>query len=317
MRYPAFILTVSSIILGSFLLLGCNGASGIVPGVQSSGYSRPEVVGKIESEDIKESSGLAASMCQDVLWTHNDAGSSDAFIYAMDLTGKHMGVWRVTNSGSVDWESIEAYKAPDGKCYLMIGDIGDNDKNRTDVAIYKVSEPTVSAETSSSTKTSPLETEPAEILKFTYADGPVNSEALLVNPQTSDIYLVTKEKKGPAAVYKVKAEFGNSVSKAVKVADISVPSDPEGRITGASFSPDGSRAMLCDLKNGYEYVIAGRADADSIWKQKPAVIDLGERKQGEGISYGRDGTSLYASSEKKNTPIIRVRRQETKTVNGP
>ena len=320
MRHSANFSTISfSLIVITFstLLFGCNGEgiSGLASGMQTSGYSRPEVVGKIQTEDLKESSGLAASECQDVLWTHNDAGSSDALIYAMDTTGKHMGVWKVTNAGNVDWESIAGYKGPDGKCYVLIADIGDNDEKRSELAIYRIPEPTVSNETSSSSRSNSLQTAPAETLKFTYSDGPNNAETILVNPQTSDIYIVTKEKKGPAGVHKLKHEFGaTTVAKTVKVADIAVPSSPEGLLTGGSFSPDGKRVMLCDVKNGYELVLPdGTADPDAIWKQKPTVIDLGERKQGEGVSYGRDGYSLYASSEKKNTPLIRIRRQESKS----
>jgi hypothetical protein len=40
----------------------------------TSGYGSPVVAGLIETDDIKESSGLSASECQDVLWTHNDSG---------------------------------------------------------------------------------------------------------------------------------------------------------------------------------------------------------------------------------------------------
>src|SRR5690606_23520359 len=38
----------------------------------ASDYSAPVMVGRIEAPDVTESSGLSASECQDVLWTHND-----------------------------------------------------------------------------------------------------------------------------------------------------------------------------------------------------------------------------------------------------
>ena len=54
----------------------------------SLNYDKPKTVGKIESSEIKESSGLAASRCQtDVLWTHNDSGD-DAFIFAINAKGE-------------------------------------------------------------------------------------------------------------------------------------------------------------------------------------------------------------------------------------
>jgi hypothetical protein len=94
------------------------------------------------------------------------------------------------------------------------------------------------------------------------------------------------------------------------VADVSVPSKPEGLLTGGSMSPDGKRVMLCDLKGGYEFVLPeGASGPDAIWTQKPVVVDLGDRKQGDGVSYGRDGVSLYASSEKKNAPLFMIKRK--------
>src|SRR6187399_863576 len=61
-------------------------------------YDPPVVVGTIRSEDITESSGIAASRCQrDVLWTHNDSGD-DAFIYAVSPKGDTLGTWKVTGA---------------------------------------------------------------------------------------------------------------------------------------------------------------------------------------------------------------------------
>ena len=71
--------------------------------------------------DIEESSGLSASECQDVLWTHNDAGK-DPLIFGMSTEGKHVGTWQVEGADNVDWESIATYKDPAGKCFLIIGE---------------------------------------------------------------------------------------------------------------------------------------------------------------------------------------------------
>jgi hypothetical protein len=75
----------------------------------TSGYGSPVVAGLIETDDIKESSGLSASECQDVLWTHDDSGN-DALIYAMDTRGGHLGTWRVDGAQNVDWESVATHR---------------------------------------------------------------------------------------------------------------------------------------------------------------------------------------------------------------
>lgn len=301
-------------IVVSIMFIGCNAKASndsarTVP--QSPDYEEPELAGRIETPEVKESSGLGASECQEVLWTHNDAGSGP-FIFGMTTEGKHLGAWRVANAENIDWESVAGYKDPSGKCFLLIGDIGDNDETRSELLIYKIPEPDISPSDSASTTAQPLQTAPAEVLKFKYANGPHNAETLLIHPGTGDIYVLTKARSGPSEIHKLKPAFNSeTVASTEKIGDISMPSTPAGLLTGGSFSPDGKRAMLCDKENGYELVLPeGAAGPDAIWTQKPIVVNLGDRKQGEGVSYSPDGNAVYASSEKKNAALFRIRRKQ-------
>src|SRR5215203_3469950 len=158
----------------------------------SPDYNKPAIVGRIESPDVTESSGLAASLCQpNVYWTHNDSGD-DAFIFAMSPTGKSLGTWRVSNARNIDWEDMASYKTGDGTCYLYIGDIGNNKLDRPELKIYRVREPTLSNERSTSNEKSPQQTQPAEVVTFKYSDTPHNAETLMVQPKTGDVYVLTK-----------------------------------------------------------------------------------------------------------------------------
>lgn len=312
MNHKGISLSGLTLITFSLVLTGCGfvgfNGTGLLGQAFSGDYGPPQVVGQIESSEIKESSGLSASECQDVLWTHNDAGN-EPLIYGMDLQGRHVGTWKVPNAASVDWESIATFKEKSGKCSLLIGDIGDNDANRSDTAIYRIPEPAISAETAKSTGKSPFISAEAERLSFKYPDGSKNAETLLVHPRTGNIYILTKMESGPSQIHRLKPVFG-SEQTTEKIGEITLPSKPAGLLTGGSFSPDGTRVMLCDKKYGYELVLNNETDPEAIWRQAPAVVDLGERKQGEGVSYGRDGYSLFASSEKKNTPLIRIERKK-------
>src|SRR5215213_6897100 len=84
----------------ALIAAACGGKS--MSAESSPDYASPVVAGRLEADDIKESSGLTASECQDVLWTHNDAGNGP-FIFAMSPEGKHFGTWRVENAENVDW----------------------------------------------------------------------------------------------------------------------------------------------------------------------------------------------------------------------
>jgi hypothetical protein len=90
-----------------------------------------------------------------------------------------------------------------------------------------------------------------------------------------------------------------------------VPAVPNGYLTGGDISPDGSRVVLCDYSAAYELILpAGAASFDSIWSQRPTPIDLGERMQGEAVSYAAEGRSIFATSEKKRPPLIQAKRKQ-------
>jgi hypothetical protein len=276
----------------------------------SQDYASPKVVGKISTDEITESSGLVASRCnENVFWTHNDSGD-DAFIFALAPDGKKLETWKVQGAKNYDWEDLATLKTPGGECFLYIGDIGNNIRGRSDFTIYRVREPQVS-QTNSSRK-NPLLTETAESIKFDYPDTRHDAETLLVHPQTGDIYILTKRLSGASGVYKLSAAnySTDKTNKLEKIADFSVPATPNGFLTGGEISPDGTRVIICDYFRAYELVLPAKAKSfDDIWKEKPLKIELGERAQGEAIAYSTDGKSIFATSEKKNSPLIEVDRK--------
>lgn len=276
----------------------------------ASNYDKPRITGRIESAEIKESSGITVSKCQpDVIWTHNDSGDGP-FIYAMNLTGKHLGTWQIQNAQNFDWEDMASTKDSFGKCFIYIGDIGNTkDNERGEHKIYRVAEPAVGSSDSASTSKKALQTAPAETLTFSYQDSRQDAETLLVHPQTGDMYILTKQREKPSGIYKLPPVFDNpAAAKAAKIWDITVPAVPNGLITGGEISFDGTRVILCDYFAGYEIVLPeGTANFDDIWKQKPSAIELGDRKQGEAIGYSADGLSILATSEGRNQPIIEVK----------
>ena len=276
-----------------------------------SAYDEPKIVGKFQSDEITESSGIATSRCQqNVMWTHNDSGDG-AFIFAFNSEGKHLGIWQVQNLENIDWEDMAGFKDGDGKCYLYIGEMGNSNKNeRSEHKIYRVAEPIVRPSDSSSTRKKPLQTEPAAALTFSYPDIKQDAETLMVHPKTGEIYVVTKHRSTPAAVYKLKPVFDGPVVKAEKIANITVPAIPNGFLTGGDIAPDGNRAVICDYFAAYEFTLPdGGKNFDEIWKQKPSVVEMGDRKQGEAIGYSADGLSIFATSEGRFSPIIEAKKR--------
>lgn len=269
----------------------------------SDKYEKPQVVGKIESSEVTESSGLVASQCsKNVFWTHNDSGHENE-IFALDREGKNLGKWKVSGAKNTDWEDIAIFKNAGGECFLYIGDIGNNTRKRGEMTIYLVREPQISAAN--------RKTEAAQIIKFEYPDMRHDAETLLVHPQTGDIYVLSKRLSGASAVYRLKSGFSfDKINMLEKIADLSVPAIPNGFLTGGNISPDGKRVILCDYFAAYEIILPANAkNFDEIWTQKPDVIELGTREIGEAVCYSTDGNSIFATSEKKNSPFIEVKRK--------
>lgn len=277
----------------------------------SSPYGPPRVIANIRSKDLTEASGIASSRCQsDVLWTHNDSGDN-AFIFAISTRGEMLGTWRVQNANNVDWEDIATYKDSVGKCWIYIGEIGDNRLKQPNHKVYRVPEPLVVKAENVSTRKNSAVTEAADAVEFYYPDHDQDAETLMVQPGTGNIYVVTKHVSGPAGVYKLKPDFSQGKpQKAEMIAEISVPTIPNGLLTGGDISPDGRHVIICDYTQAYEYALPDNAAAfDDIWKQQPVAVDLGRRENGEAISYSTDGTSIFATSEKADPPLIELKRK--------
>lgn len=309
-KFFAFVISLSAISACHSVSSSHRGTK-TADGRNSDNYQTPQIVGTISSNEIRESSGLAASRCQEnVFWTHNDSGD-EALVYALDKKGEKLGTWKVSGAKNVDWEDIATLKNENGECFLFIGEIGNNARERGEFTVYRIKEPKISDADKDSTKKNPSATENAESIKFTYPDIRHDAETLMIHPQTGDIYILTKRVSDSAGVYKLKSNFDlNKTNTLKKIADISVPAIPNGLLTGGDISPDGKRVAVCDYFNGYELVLPQNAkNFDEIWKQKPEIVELGKREQGEAICYTANGKSIIANSEKKNAPMIEVKRK--------
>ncbi len=93
-----------------------------------------EVLGKMP-EQVPESSGLAV-VGPDRMWTHNDSGYENE-LYMVDSKGTLLRTLLVTNVKNIDWEDL----ARDLRGNIYINDAGNNNNDRKDLAIYRISDP--------------------------------------------------------------------------------------------------------------------------------------------------------------------------------
>jgi hypothetical protein len=301
---------VISCLFAALTMTACAFSSGSAAEQQANDFGRPQVFGNIRSQDVNESSGVAASKCQnDIFWTHNDSGDG-AFIYAFNVTGENLGTWRVDGATNVDWEDMAIARTQDGKCFLYIADTGNNKLDREVLVIYRVEEPVVSEKDKGRRKKNAIDTAKAESMQFRYPDSVQDAETLMVNQRTGHIYVLTKRMTDPSNIYKFSWPKDDGVVTAEAIGTLSVPAFPAGLLTGGDMSSDGRRVIVCDYARAYELSLPTDAtNFDDIWKQTPRTVDLGKRDKGEAIAYIPNASAIVATSERVNSPIIVVRRK--------
>lgn len=230
-----------------------------------------------EGDRIDESSGLADG--GDVLFTVNDSGDGP-FVYAVDkATGETVAVTTYADHGVADVEAV----AGDAR-RLWVGDIGDNQRARTDVEVYRL-RPAVTDDRAVT----------ADRFALTYPNGPRDAETLLVHPATGRLYVVSKAMLG-GTVYAVPQDLRTDRANEMRaVADL-----PPGLVTDGVFLPDGDHVLLRTYSSAVVYTFPG---FDQV-----ATFALPPQRQGEAVTVDGGG-HLYVSSEGSHAAVYRLARR--------
>jgi hypothetical protein len=252
-------------------------------------YGLPRHLGDLSNSQINESSGIAVSQRRpDVFWTHNDSGDV-ARIFALDATGRHLGECRIRNAPSIDCEDIASFQWR-GTCWLLLADIGDNDRRRSTCSLYLCEEPAVAV--------GELD---AIHVQFRYEDGPQDCEGVGVDVQQNQVLLTTKMFAPQTRIYQLdlpRLMFPGAPLTARSLGTVPVP-----LATALDISADGRLAIVATYLDGFLFNRAADEGWDRAFARAPLRIPLPVRRQGESVCFGRDGRTLYLTSEKLPTPL--------------
>ncbi len=270
----------------------------------SAEYDEAKQLGTITDKSLAEISGLSASrFSPGVYWVHNDSGDK-ARLYAIDAKGKLVTTVEVTGAKNKDWEDLASGPGADGKPALYIADTGNNGGGRDDLKIYRVREPKLSGVKKSATET-------AEEFPFSYPDGNHDCEAILVDPTSGQIYLVTKTLRSDCSVYRfpLPLKAGQKVVLE-KVGGQKIKSLQQLRmVTGGAVSPDGSRLAIRTYFGAFEWQRAKGKAFSTIFDHEPTVIKVPLMSQAEAIAYSADSKSILLTSEKLPAPLYQLTRK--------
>jgi len=281
-------------------------------------FSGPYHGTTIEGPPRRETSGLALSRrTPGVIWTHDDSGGA-ANLYADDLkTGKRRGTVRVAGYRNEDWEDLAAFEH-DGKAWLVIGDVGDNDARQKSVRLLVLPEPS----TADLQPATVFDVKPAYVVRLRYPDGPRDCEGIAVDPVEGAIYLLTKREKTPRLYRVPLADPGARVIEAqfvTEVPEISGGPRPDSlikRLAGARFSwptaldfaADGRAAAV--VTYGETLVFARRAGEPwaEAFRRAPDRLGFHGLPQAEAVGFTPDSRSIYVASEDTNQ-VLRFGRE--------
>lgn len=142
--------------------------------------------------NLSEASGIAWSMKNPgTIWAHNDSGHSNSIFLLDSKSGEILVRYTIMGTMNLDWEDMElSYGPEEGEHYIYIADTGDNKEKRPHYSIYRFPEP-VYDETHKGQHIF-LDNLSIDRIWFQFPDGSHDTEAMLVDPLTKDIYLVTK-----------------------------------------------------------------------------------------------------------------------------
>lgn len=244
--------------------------------------------GLLEHAALNEASGLAASRRNPgILWTHNDS-DNQSLIFALDSEGNHVAAFALPGANCRDWEDIAVGPGPvPGEHYLFIGNIGDNLARYEHKYIYRVPEPSLS-----DSLVAPSSISAAETITFRFPDGRRDAEALMVDPLTRDVYIVSK-RESRARVYR--APFPQSTSEVITVEYVGTL-DMTNVVAG-DISPSGLEVVLKTYDTIYYWRRRQEQTLAEILQTEPMVLPYVVEPQGEAVCWDADGLGYYTTSE--------------------
>lgn len=265
--------------LSAIVLLACTPSNdAFLPGKK---------LAEVTSKKLTEISGLAASVNNPgFLWAHNDSGN-DAEIFLIDQDIKIKQTYILKGVENRDWEDIAVGPGPDStKNYVYIAEIGDNSAVYAWKHIYRFEEPLLDP---SEKKISITD---FDTITFQLPDQKKDTEALLIDPRTKDLYIISKREE-PVYVYLLKYPYLTTDSiTAERIASL-----PLTQIVAGDFSSDGKEILMKNYNHIYYWKNPSNKPVVELLKELPKEIPYEIEPQGESIAWARDNSGFYTTSE--------------------
>lgn len=240
-------------------------------------------------KSLDEASGAETTVNSDYIWMLNDSGNSPK-LYGVSAKGNIKEEIKI-DAKNHDWEDLTS----DEEGNLYIGDFGNNDSKRKNLAILKVKKSALNDKGKVD----------IDRISFSYPNQekfPPKNKNLYFDCEAffyhnNNFYLFTKSRVkndfGKTSLYKVPAEKGKHVAEFLGT--FNTCSDMDCWITSADISNDGKSIVLLSPKSVWVFT---DFKGDDFFNGTSKEIPLdGRVSQKESICF-KDNNTLYITDEK-------------------
>jgi len=274
--------------LSAFLLWSCN------PKAQDSPKTDDLTVEFPLPKKLKEVSGIALSHDKNIIWAIEDQGNKN-MVYGLNRQGKQVADVLVENAENNDWEDI----TKDAQGNIYIGDFGNNDNNRQNLAILKLDLQDASQKTTKTIQTTKFHYEGQTEFPPKKSNWLYDCEAFV--EMNGNFYLFTKNRSkgfdGTFLVFQVPNKEGEFEAKLIGKLKLAGKYS-DAAITSAAINSTNDKIVLLTHKN--IHVLSGFT-ADNFNTAKIEKVPLNHNSQKEAIVFLDDKTLLIADEKDKET----------------
>ncbi|CAG5006457.1 hypothetical protein DYBT9275_03823 [Dyadobacter sp. CECT 9275] len=246
---------------------------------------------------IDEASGIAPGRSmKGYLWTLQDSGQPHS-LYLLSGNATTIKEYDLPGTNNHDWEDIATGPGPEtGINYIYVADIGNNNAPLTSSnIIYRIPEINQEGEFFSQNK--------LEKITFTYPDGPRDAEALLLDPVTKDLFVISKETSS-TGIYRL--PFPQSTTNVIQAEKVGVVPSML-LVTAGDVSPSGDEILIRTYLMVYHWrKKSGESIGQTLTRAADKQFLVAAEPQGEGICFDADAKGFFTLSEKANAASVKL-----------
>ena len=263
-------------------------------------YTEPEGVAILSADLVEQPSGLAASVRNPGLYYVVSDVAGTAAVVVITEDGSHVATLTIDGMSAANAEALATGPCgvTESTC-LFIGDIGDH-VGRPDVVVYRVAEPDLTEPPDASLA--------ADVLRYTYPDGPTDAEALLVDAAGRAVIISKAATRdgaiGSEATIVYRGETDGGRLDRVGELDLPEPENPVfafivgNVVTGADTLRDG-RVIVRTYDEVLEYYTSNQdADVAAFPEWDVRRVPTPSQIQSEAIAYRGDGCGYLVLAER-------------------